>query len=131
MMVPDLMAYQSTIIKCSRDFDGLAWDRAYRRQTAQTKDLRWSRINTTLYSLCFAGKARRSVACVKCLSDGHRSDACPDNPASTYFPMMMSGFSPAAHVVPGRTGQRLVCHLFNARNGCRGNHPHSACPKGY
>ena len=150
MMVPDLMAYQSTIIKCSRDFDGLAWaqyDRAYRRQAAQTKDLRWSRINTTLYSLCFAGKARRSVACVHCLSDGHRSDACPDNPASTCVPMlMMSGLSQAAPVVPGRTGQRLVCHLYNSRNGprctynpckfahicegCRGNHPRSACPKG-
>ena len=146
MMVPDLMAYQSTIIKCSRDFDGLAWaqyDQAYRRQAAQTKDLRWSRINT-LYSLCFAGKARCSVACVHCPSDGHRSDACPDNPASTCFPMMMtSGLSQVAPVVPGRTGQRLVCHLFNARNGprctynpckfcegCRGNHPRSAGPKG-
>ena len=150
MMVSDLMAYQSTIIKCSRDFDGLAWaqyDHAYRRQEAQTKDLRWSHINTTLYSLCFAGKARRSVACVHCLSDGHRSDACLDNPARACFPMMlMSGISPAAPVVLGRSVQRSVCHLSNARNGprctfnpckfahvcvnCRGNHSRSTCPRG-
>ena len=98
-------------------------------------------------SLCFAGKARRSVACVHCLNDGHRSDACLDNPARACFPMMpMSGISPAAPVVPGRSVQRSVCHLFNARNGprctfnlckfahvgvnCRGNHSRSTCPKG-
>ena len=62
--VPQLMAYQVTIIKCSRDFEGSAWaqyDWAYRRQAAQTKDLRWSRLNLTLFSLCFAGKARQNI----------------------------------------------------------------------
>jgi hypothetical protein len=32
-MVPELMSYQATIIKCAKDFHGLAWaqyDRAYR-----------------------------------------------------------------------------------------------------
>ena len=70
--VPEFMAYQATIIKCSRDFDGLAWaqyDRVYRRQVSQTRDLRWSRLNPTLYSLCFAGKAKRHVACNFCLSE--------------------------------------------------------------
>ena len=68
-MVPELMAYQAMIVKCSRDFEGLAWaqyDRAYRRQAAQTKDLRWSRLNPTLFSLCFTGKARRNIACAHC-----------------------------------------------------------------
>ena len=51
-MVPEFMSYQATIIKCVRDFDGLAWaqyDRAY-RQVAQTKELHWSKLNPTLYS---------------------------------------------------------------------------------
>ena len=42
--VPEFMSYQATIIKCARDFHGPVWaqyDRAYRYQVAQTKDLRW------------------------------------------------------------------------------------------
>ena len=40
-MVPELMLYQATIVKCSRNFEGLAWaqyDQTYRRQATQTKD---------------------------------------------------------------------------------------------
>ena len=39
-MVPELMSYQATIIKCARDFDGLAWaqyDRAYRSRWPKQK----------------------------------------------------------------------------------------------
>jgi hypothetical protein len=52
----------TTILWCYRDFEGAAWaqyGRAYRRQAALLRDLNWSRINTTLYSLCFAGRAKR------------------------------------------------------------------------
>lgn len=41
-MVPEFMAYQSTIVKCYKDFEGLGWaqyNRAFRRQVAVTKDL--------------------------------------------------------------------------------------------
>ena len=61
-MIPELMGYQSLIIKCSRDFEGLAWaqyDRAYRRQAAQSKDLRWSRLNPTLYKPLFRWKGTK------------------------------------------------------------------------
>ena len=87
-MVPELMAYQLHFIKCSRNFEGLAWaqyNRAYKRQPAQTKDRRWSRLNPTLFSLCFAGKARCNIACAHCLSDNHTSDTCPDNPSHSFF----------------------------------------------
>ena len=60
--VAELMACQMTILRCYRDFEGAAWaqyDRAYRRQAALSKDLNWSCINTTLYSLCFARRAKR------------------------------------------------------------------------
>ena len=158
-MVPELMAYQATIVKCSRDFEGLAWaqyDRAYRRQAAQTKDLRWSRLNPTLFSLCFAGKARRNIACAHCLSDNHTSDACPDNPSRSFFWWQhpgatfphAGGASPVGVAPPvggAHPGRLRICHLFNARDGpkctyspckfahvcsaCKANHPRSACPK--
>ena len=81
--VPEFLAYQSTIIKCYREYDGLGWaqyDRAFRRQVAVTKSLHWSHING---SLCFAGKGRRSAVCVHCLSYNHVSEHCPDAPATT------------------------------------------------
>ena len=81
-MVLEFMSYQTTIIKCARDFHGPAWaqyDRAYRHQMAQMKDLRWSRLNPMLYSLCFAGKAKCLVVCAHCLSDSHATDQCPEN----------------------------------------------------
>ena len=59
--VPEFMAYQALIVKCSRDYDWLDWvlyDRAFCRQVAVTKDLTWSKLNPTLHTLCLAGKAQ-------------------------------------------------------------------------
>ena len=42
-------------------------------------------MNPTLFSLCFAGKARRNIACAHCLSDNHISETCPDNPSRSFF----------------------------------------------
>ena len=135
--VPEFLAYQSTIIKCYRDYDGLGWaqyDRAFRRQVAVTKLLNWSQINGTLYSLCFAGKGRRSAVCIHCLSDNHTSKRCPDAPAATGKPRGSSATS------------NEICRLFDASGGsrcrykackyshrcslCRQDHPRSACPTG-
>ena len=47
-MVPNLMAYQATIIRCY--FEDLHWaqyDRMYQRQVSITKDLRWGKVNFT------------------------------------------------------------------------------------
>lgn len=134
--VPELMAYQSTVIRCYRDFEGAAWvqyDRAYRRQAAVSRDLNWSRINTTLYSLCFAGRAKRNNVCAFCLSNNHPSERCPEAP-----------MQPAAQGRPSPAPSgRETCRLFNARGGsrchfascrfahvcmkCKGDHQVSAC----
>ena len=131
MMVPEFMAYLATIVKCARDFEGISWaqyDRAYRRQVAQTKDLRWSRLNPTLYSLCFAGKAKRNVVCAYCLSDSHETASCPDN--TILFPWQGPPTRQPVQVQPpvavGPTRQRSssqVCYLFNAREGPRCTYP--------
>ena len=153
-MVPEFMSYQAMIIKCSRDFQGPAWaqyDRAYRRQVAQTKDLRWSRLNPTLYSLCFAGKAKRHVVCATCLSDTHATEHCPETLQynGVFWPgqinPMIGQPSPAAVPPPAATGgaKLKLCNLFNAPDGsrchynpckfthrcsvCKGAHPRSSC----
>jgi len=148
--IPEFMAYQSVIIKCHRDFEGLGWvyyDRAFRRQAALSKDLNWSRINPTLYSLCFAGKAKKSAICIHCLSNNHNSDQCPE--IQNMWPSQCSLFQPAyTGPFPGPavpvTPAVEICRLFNAKGEsrcrykrcrylhacarCRGDHPQSACP---
>ena len=77
--VPEMLAYLVCILRTSQDFGGLAWvnyDSAFRRQAAATGNRQWSRVNPSLYSICFAGVARSSVRCDLCLSLDHHSKDC-------------------------------------------------------
>ena len=78
--IPELMAYQTTIVRASQDYAGLAWvryDSAFRRQAALTGLTQWSAINPTLYTLCFAGSARTSSQCELNCGRGHPATTCP------------------------------------------------------
>ena len=77
--VPELMAYQATIVRASQDYAGLAWvhyDSAFRRQAALTGLTRWSAINPTIYTLCFAGSARTATRCELCFATTHSTKEC-------------------------------------------------------
>ncbi len=77
--VPELMAYLINIMRVSQDFGGMAWvnyDLAFRRQAASTGNRQWSRVNLSLYSICFAGAARASKRCDLCLSLTHEAKDC-------------------------------------------------------
>ena len=77
---PELMAYLICILRVSQDFGGMAWvnyDAAFRRQAAATSNRQWSRVNPSLYSICFAGSARTSTRCDLCLSLTHVTRDCP------------------------------------------------------
>ena len=59
--VSKLIAYIIQIVRVSLDFGGLAWvnyDLAFRCQAAATENRLWSKVNPSLYSICFAGAAR-------------------------------------------------------------------------
>ena len=80
-------------------------------------------IRRYIYSRCFAGKAKRGVACVHCLSDAHLSDRCPDNPARAYR-LVWYGCGPGATSVvlaPRYSQQLKVYYLFNAKRGLQGH----------
>ena len=123
---------------------------------AQTKDLCWSCLNPMLFSLCFAGKGRRSITCAHCLSNKHTLDNCPDNPSHSIFLRQhpSATFPPAGMAPPGcvvgpvggaHPFRLSICLLFKAKDSpkwmynpckfahvctaCRANHPQSACPK--
>ena len=77
--IPELMAYQATIVRASQDYAGLAWvryDSAFRRQAALTGLTRWSAINPTLYTRCFPGSARTSSRCELCFATTHHTKEC-------------------------------------------------------
>ena len=77
--VPELMAYMISIIRASQEDEGLAWaayDAAYRWQTAAQGKTEWSRVNPSLYAICFTGKARRADRCDRCLSTTHKAEDC-------------------------------------------------------
>lgn len=67
----DLVGYSS-------DYEGKAWaDVAYGRQVrhvASTGHKMWSKINPSIYSLCFTGKAKRVTHCDFCFSSAHRTE---------------------------------------------------------
>ena len=81
--IADFMAYQRSIVRASRIFEGTAWvvyDRCYRRRAALTKDLNWSVQHTALYNEAFTGRARTIPRCTHCLSENHAVGDCPDRP---------------------------------------------------
>ena len=54
--IPDLLAYLIQIVKASLNFDGPAWatyDEIFHKQAAATGDTQWSRLNPSLFSMCF------------------------------------------------------------------------------
>ena len=74
--IPELMAYMITVLRVSQDFEGSSWvtyDSAFRRQAEATGDRKWSWINPSMYSICFAGQARKTTRCDICLSIQHSS----------------------------------------------------------
>ena len=86
--VPDLLSYQALIIEAQMEYPGdhwLGYDRRFRQRAAVTKTIKWSKIDTTLWHLAFAG--RSSIArCKYCFSIAHCSTDCelapdPDPPA--------------------------------------------------
>ena len=155
--IAELMAYMDTIVRVCQDFSGLAWvryDAGFRRQAALTGNRQWSRINSTLYTVCFTGNAQRTTRCELCLGTTHASGECalrgdPD-------PEMQSRVKAVESVVLALTARPKpvvknegglffpsgqACRLWN-RNSCRfpqcrhahvcsscgGAHPATSCP---
>lgn len=77
--VPELLAYLIFILRTSQDFGGVAWvtyDTAFRRQAFITGNRLWSKVNPSLYSICFTGAACTGVRCELCLSLSHPTRDC-------------------------------------------------------
>ena len=153
--VPELMAYMGTMIRASQEYEGAAWatyDVGFRRQAAATGQRDWSRVNSSLYAICFTGRARRGQRCELCLSAAHRTAECstleedPDLARRVRAMEAAWGGVPTPQFVPPPRGARAspsneVCRLYNSQKGCYfrscefrhacrlcgGSHPASEC----
>ena len=148
--VPGLMAYMIGVIRASQEYEGAAWaayDAAFRRQAAATGQRDWGKINSSLYTICFTGKAKRSQRCDNCLSAAHKTAECyavgdeePDVAGRVRaVESALLAFS-TNHGSPAGRGPRSaeVCRLFNERKcnfrSCKYRHacrwcggPHAGC----
>ena len=151
--VPEMMAYMIHIIKTSQEYEGVSWfiyDEAYRRQAAVTKHVEWSRVNPSIFTVCFTSKAKRGQRCEWCLSATHGSSECalaeveantPGRPR-TVEPLMGATQAPGRSRAPPVGYQFTnVCKLFNEGRChyqfckfrhtcivCQGDHPAVANP---
>ena len=89
------------------------------------RDLRWSRVNPTLFNLCFEGKARQGMACQWCLLSNHPLTECADNPANLGWGLSGMGDLGSALSKPGNArkdrgrgsqGGLKICFLYNRQN---------------
>ena len=96
--VPELLAYLIFILRASQDFGGVSWvtyDAAFRRQAFITGNRQWSRVNPSLYSICFSGIVRAGTRCELYLSLSHPTRDCtlvsdPDPDVTTWLKTLES-----------------------------------------
>ena len=77
--VPELLAYLIFILRAIQNFRGVAWvtyGAAFRRQAFITGNHQWSKVNPSLYFICFSGVARTGTRCELCLSLSHITREC-------------------------------------------------------
>ena len=143
--VPELMAYMVNIIRASQEYEGSAWsayDAAFRRQAATTGHREWSKINTSLYTICFTGKARRSQRCEGCLSASHKTAECyvtdedPDMARRVRaVESAVVAFSSTPQSSTSRARSQDICRLFNDRKcqfrNCKYRHACKWCDGGH
>ena len=80
---PELFAYQATIVRASRNFEGNSWvayNCQYRREALANRDHNWSQMNIRLFNEAFKGRAKSIPHRRHCLSDTHTTTNCQLEP---------------------------------------------------
>ena len=73
-------------LKASQEYKGLAWflyDEAYRRQAAAIGHTEWSKVNLSIFTVCFTGKAKEGKRCEWYLSLTYDSSECTRSEGET------------------------------------------------
>ena len=143
---PELFAYQASIVRAERNFEGQRWvtyDKCYRWEALASKSLDWSVPNLRLYNEAFTGHARTIPRCSFCLQEDHTLHACPRNPSWPWFGVYheteghaqcppgprMQSTECCCQYNEGKCRQRAnTCRYAHKCQACGGPHPHPQCP---
>ncbi|KAL5518219.1 hypothetical protein EMCRGX_G003910 [Ephydatia muelleri] len=114
---PELWAYQASIVRAARNYEGLAWV-AYDRQ---------------LYNEAFTGRAKAIPRCRHCLSDSHTTahcilDATLGTPTQVH-PNAGSSSSEICRSYNAGRCQYVRCRYRHVCQECSYPHPWIQCPK--
>ena len=83
---PKLWAYQVTIVRAGRNYEGKRWvtyDQQFHRQALAKKDLNPSVMDPRLYNEAIIGQAHSIACCNFCLQDNHLTTNWPHNPRTS------------------------------------------------
>lgn len=146
--VADRLGYMINIIRASGDFEGSAWvtyDDTFRRQAANNKDMKWSNINSSLFSLCFTNQDRAGKRCGFCfrsyLANGHHQCPLQEEGEMRQQQQNTEGIDGEINQGASTTWPRCRrfnegrCHLMDCSfrhvcTRCGGRHPAVACRQG-
>ena len=120
LRIPDLLGYQTLIIEAYLEYEGDGWmgyDRRFRQRAPANPGQPWACIDTTLWNLAFAAKARAS-RCQHCFSLSHVSSQCDWAPEPSPQSLMLR---------PPTSGQQKATFICRAWN----NDPRQGCPVAY
>ena len=137
----------------------MAYISRYRRKAALTRSFNWGTIDSSLYSECFAGRAKARSVCNISLSESHLERSCPLTMTMPHwlvygsrgvvFPdTTRSNYTTGSRIAAGHPPRLtlMLCGLFNRHTGnectyidckfahicsfCRlGPHPASKCTR--
>ena len=139
--VNEMCSYYLTILKASKEYTGGMWrfyDATYRQRAAATGSWQWSLVDSALYSQCFTGRARKSLACTNCGSLKHETTSCPrlkakkptqeqSSSSNTRAPKRL-GKGPCWNFNEGQCSAK-DCSFPHTCFRCQEEHPFMECPR--
>ena len=123
-----MLAYMALIAKCSLRYRWPSWavyDLNFRQEAADTGLRDWSRVDPSIYSICFTG-ASISLEnwCKRCNSIDHVTETCPHNYKAPFISrkresvFAQGGSPPKKRPAPHSIME--TCRRYNSQNGeCR------------
>ena len=110
--VPQLLAYQTTIVREARRCGGVGWqayDTMFRQHAATNAFVDWSKLNSSLYAVTFLAQSNgRGRCCQYCLESDHVGQECALAPShQPERPQRSGGWGPTAAVRLGEVRNDL------------------------
>ena len=123
----ELVAYMTIILKASQQYVGLTWrayDTHYPTKAAASRNLRWSQLDTDLFTRFFTGRACTLSACSICDSISHTA-LCPEAPSQSPSLPPKAGKAPLGGGGGGLLKRRklarwpaTLCRDYNTKGAC-------------